>query len=102
MNWWDIKKRDPIVVAALTDYMAEEVTSVILEEKKSGFAAPLTYQQRDNLAWNARWDASGAYTMATMVYRLLHETRRLWLALLGLSAFNTALLFLLLRACLRT
>ena len=37
MNWWDIKKRDPIVVAGLTDYMAEEATSAILEEKESGF-----------------------------------------------------------------
>ena len=101
MNWWDIKKRDPIVVAGLADYMAEEATSAILEEKETGFSAPLSYQQRDDLAWNARWDASGAYTMATMVYRLLHETRRLWWAVLGLSAFNTALLILLLRACLR-
>ena len=102
MNWWDIKKRDPVVVCAMTDYMAEEATSAILDEKKSGFSAPLTYQQRDDLAWNARWDASGAYSMAAMIYRLLYETRRLWWAVLGLSTFNTVLLVLLLRACLRT
>jgi hypothetical protein len=71
----------------------EKVTRAALEGKKSGFGS-LTKQQLDALAWAARWDASGAYIMAGMTYRLAWETHRLVKMAVALFATTSALLLL--------
>jgi hypothetical protein len=90
MSWWDITYRDPFFVCAAADELAENNTKDVLEGKKNGFG-PLTQGQRDDLAWTARWDASGAYIMAGITYRLVHEHRRLWLVTATLVGLNTLL-----------
>lgn len=91
MSWWDIKSRDPFVVCADADSLAEKGTREALEGKKSDFGS-LTKQQLDDLTWTARWDASGAYVMAGMTYRLAWETLRLVKVVLALLAATLVLL----------
>lgn len=91
MSWWDIKSRDPFVVCADADSLAEKVTREALEGEKSGFGS-LTKQQLDDLTWTARWDASGAYVMAGMTYRLAWKILRLLKVAIALSAAALVLL----------
>jgi len=91
MSWWDIKSRDPFVVCADADSLAESGTREALDGEKSGFGA-LTKQQLDDLAWTARWDAAGAYVMAGLTYRLAWETLRLVKVALALLAATLVLL----------
>ena len=92
-SWWDIESRHPFDVCTDADSLAEKVTRASLEGKKSGFGS-LTKQQLDDLAWAARWEASGAYIMAGMTYRLAWETHRLVKVALALFATTSALLLL--------
>lgn len=93
MSWWDIKSRDPFVVCADADSLAEKTTREALDGKKSGFGT-LTKQQLDDLAWATKWDAAGAYVMAGMTYRLAWEIRRLVMVALAFFATTSALLLL--------
>jgi hypothetical protein len=90
MSWWDITYRDPFAVCAAADELAEKNTKESLEGIKSSFGS-LTEQQRDDLTWAARWDAAGAYIMAGMTYRLVHEHRKLWFVTVALVGLNTLL-----------
>jgi len=93
MSWWDIKSRDPFVVCADADSLAESATREALEGKKSGFGS-LTKQQLDDLAWTTRWDAAGAYVMAGLTYRLAWETLLLMKVVLALLAATLTLLLI--------
>lgn len=90
MSWWEIKSRDPFVVCADVDDLASTVTAQSLNAGQKQ-EEELSDQQRDALIRAARFDASGAYAMSGMTYRLVHRLWRLGALLAFLCLLNLAL-----------
>jgi hypothetical protein len=89
MSWWNIQSRDPFVVCADADDLAQKGTADAIEGRKNGFG-PLSEAQRDALAWTARWDAAGGYIMAGLTYRLVYRVQRLVIAAVVMAAMSLA------------
>ena len=94
MSWWEIKEKEPFGVCFRVEENAQDTARAYLNGKEFGFDE-LTQKQRDDLLFGAVWDSSGAYQLAGMTYRLVHQRSRWRWVVTGLLALNSVLLVLI-------